>query len=215
MLFLSKIRSIFFRIIVASITILPIVSCSMNPALHLEDTTYTDVNTSQDISRDNRDRPESIVKDGPPKSPTNVSLIPDAVPIVHLGPYKNNSYTIFGKTYFPMKESKGYVAFGKASWYGTKFQGKNTANGEIYDLYGMTAAHRTLPLPSYVKVTNIANNRSVILRVNDRGPFRPDRIIDLSYAAAKKLRFIKDGLAEVKVETIDPKVWDNKGKETF
>ncbi|MFP3519286.1 septal ring lytic transglycosylase RlpA family protein, partial [Pseudomonas sp. SIMBA_077] len=99
------------------------------------------------------------------------------------------------------------VASGTASWYGTKFHGQNTANGEVYDLYGMSAAHKTLPLPSYVKVTNLDNNRSVILRVNDRGPFYSDRIIDLSYAAAKKLGYAETGTARVKVEGIDPQQW--------
>ncbi|WP_164650876.1 septal ring lytic transglycosylase RlpA family protein, partial [Pseudomonas viridiflava] len=123
----------------------------------------------------------------------DVSRIPDATPTLHTGPYKANPYTVLGKTYFPMSESKRYVASGTASWYGTKFHGQNTANGEVYDLYGMSAAHKTLPLPSYVKVTNLDNNRTVILRVNDRGPFYSDRIIDLSYAAAKKLGYAESG----------------------
>jgi len=100
-----------------------------------------------------------------------------------------------------------YVASGTASWYGTKFHGQNTANGEVYDLYGMSAAHKTLPLPSYVKVTNLDNHKTVILRVNDRGPFYSDRIIDLSYAAAKKLGYAETGTARVKVEGIDPQQW--------
>jgi rare lipoprotein A len=112
-----------------------------------------------------------------------------------------------GKTYFPLQDSKTYVASGTASWYGTKFHGQNTANGEVYDLYGMSAAHKTLPLPSYVRVTNLDNNKSVILRVNDRGPFYSDRIIDLSYAAAKKLGYAEIGTARVKVEGIDPQQW--------
>ncbi|WP_146036668.1 septal ring lytic transglycosylase RlpA family protein, partial [Pseudomonas protegens] len=102
---------------------------------------------------------------------------------------------------------------GTASWYGTKFHGQNTVNGEVYDLYGMSAAHKTLPLPSYVRVTNLDNNRTVILRVNDRGPFYSDRIIDLSYAAAKKLGYAETGTARVKVEGIDPQqYWAAKGR---
>lgn len=108
-------------------------------------------------------------KDGAPWWDVDVSRIPDATPTLHTGPYKANPYTVLGKTYFPIQESKNYVASGTASWYGTKFHGQNTANGEVYDLYGMSAAHKTLPLPSYVRVTNLDNNRSVILRVNDRG----------------------------------------------
>lgn len=146
-------------------------------------------------------------KDGAPWWDVDVNKIPDAVPTLHTGPYKANPYTVLGKTYFPMADSKSYVATGTASWYGTKFHGQNTANGEVYDLYGMSAAHKTLPLPSYVRVTNLDNNRSVILRVNDRGPFYSDRIIDLSYAAAKKLGYAEIGTARVRVEGIDPAQW--------
>ncbi|KAF0867039.1 septal ring lytic transglycosylase RlpA family protein [Pseudomonas sp. LD120] len=146
-------------------------------------------------------------KDGAPWWDVDVSRIPDATPTLHTGPYKANPYTVLGKTYFPIQDSKHYVASGTASWYGTKFHGQNTANGEVYDLYGMSAAHKTLPLPSYVRVTNLDNHRSVILRVNDRGPFYSDRIIDLSYAAAKKLGYAETGTARVKVEGIDPQQW--------
>ncbi|MBV6824109.1 septal ring lytic transglycosylase RlpA family protein [Pseudomonas sp. PD9R] len=152
-------------------------------------------------------------KDGAPWWDVDVSRIPDATPTLHSGPYKANPYTVLGKTYFPLQESKTYVASGTASWYGTKFHGQNTANGEVYDLYGMSAAHKTLPLPSYVRVTNLDNNKSVILRVNDRGPFYSDRIIDLSYAAAKKLGYAEIGTARVKVEGIDPQqYWAAKGR---
>ncbi|WP_030129539.1 septal ring lytic transglycosylase RlpA family protein [Pseudomonas sp. QTF5] len=146
-------------------------------------------------------------KDGAPWWDVDVSRIPDATPTLHSGPYKANPYTVLGKTYFPQQESSTYVASGTASWYGTKFHGQNTANGEVYDLYGMSAAHKTLPLPSYVRVTNLDNNKTVILRVNDRGPFYSDRIIDLSYAAAKKLGYAETGTARVKVEGIDPQQW--------
>jgi rare lipoprotein A len=146
-------------------------------------------------------------KDGAPWWDVDVSRIPDATPTLHTGPYKAAPYSVLGKTYFPLQESKTYVQSGTASWYGTKFHGQNTANGEVYDLYGMSAAHKTLPLPSYVRVTNLDNNRTVILRVNDRGPFYSDRIIDLSYAAAKKLGYAETGTARVKVEGIDPQQW--------
>jgi len=146
-------------------------------------------------------------KDGAPWWDVDVSKIPDAVPTLHTGAYKANPYTVLGKTYFPLNDSKRYVATGTASWYGTKFHGQNTANGEVYDLYGMSAAHKTLPLPAYVRVTNLDNNRTVVLRVNDRGPFYSDRIIDLSYAAAKKLGYAETGTARVRVEGIDPQEW--------
>jgi len=145
--------------------------------------------------------------DGAPWWQVDVSKIPDAVPQPHLGPYKTASYKVFGVSYYPMQDGRNYRAVGEASWYGTKFHGRKTANGEKYDLYGMTAAHKTLPLPTYVKVTNLANNKSVIVRVNDRGPFYSDRIIDLSFAAAQKLDFAKKGVAKVKVEGIDPRQW--------
>ncbi|MGH8354986.1 MAG: septal ring lytic transglycosylase RlpA family protein, partial [Pseudomonas sp.] len=116
-------------------------------------------------------------------------------------------YTVLGKTYYPMPDARRYQATGVASWYGTKFHGQATANGETYDLYGMSAAHKTLPLPSYVRVTNLENGKSVILRVNDRGPFYSDRIIDLSFAAAKKLGYAEVGTARVRVEGIDPHQW--------
>ncbi|WP_281177701.1 septal ring lytic transglycosylase RlpA family protein [Endozoicomonas arenosclerae] len=145
------------------------------------------------------------VQDGPPKQKRDVSQIPDAVPVTHDGKFKDSPYDLNGVTYTPMKSAKGYQEEGTASWYGTKFHGKQTANGEVYDLYGMTAAHKTLPLPSYVKVTNSRNGKSVVLRVNDRGPFHGDRLIDLSYAAAVKLGFANVGVTDVLVEGIDVK----------
>ena len=146
-------------------------------------------------------------KDGAPWWDVDVSKIQDAIPMPHYGPVKASPYVVFGKQYFPIQDARRYQAVGPASWYGTKFHGQATANGEAYDLYGMTAAHKTLPLPSYVRVTNLDNGKSVILRVNDRGPFYSDRIIDLSFAAAKKLGFAEKGTARVKVEGIDPHEW--------
>lgn len=154
------------------------------------------------------------LKDGAPWWDVDVSAIPDAIPMQHTGAYKNSAYRVFGKPYYPLKTAKGYQETGVASWYGTKFHGQATANGELYDLYGMTAAHKTLPLPSYVRVTNLENGRAVILRVNDRGPFYSDRIIDLSFAAAKKLGYVDNGTARVKVENVDPvEWWASKGQK--
>lgn len=152
------------------------------------------------------------LSDGAPWWNVDVSKIPDAVPTPHSGAYKKTPYTVLGKTYYPKTTSNGYKEVGIASWYGTKFHGQPTANGEKYDLYGMTAAHKTLPLPSYVKVTNLENGRSVILRVNDRGPFHSNRIIDLSFAAAKKLGYADSGTAKVRVEGIDPQQWEKSQK---
>lgn len=145
--------------------------------------------------------------DGAPWWDKDVSGIPDATPMPHYGPVKASPYVVLGKKYYPIQSAHRYKETGTASWYGTKFHGLHTANGETYDLYGMTAAHKTLPLPSYVKVTNLDNNRTVVLRVNDRGPFYSDRIIDLSFAAAKKLGYAEKGVARVKVEGIDPEQW--------
>lgn len=114
-------------------------------------------------------------------------------------------YEVWGKKYWVMDSAEGYVKTGTASWYGKKFHGHKTSNGETYDMYQYSAAHKTLPLPTYLKVTNLDNGRSVIVRVNDRGPFHDDRLIDLSYAAAMKLDYHKKGLARVKIEAITPK----------
>ncbi|MCJ8170621.1 septal ring lytic transglycosylase RlpA family protein [Atopomonas sediminilitoris] len=146
-------------------------------------------------------------RDGAPWWDVDVSQIQDAVPTPHNGAYKNSPYTVMGQRYFPLTSSRNYKVQGTGSWYGTKFHGQATANGETYDLYGMTAAHKTLPLPSYVRVTNLENQRSVIVRVNDRGPFYSDRVIDLSFAAAKKLGYAEKGVAPVSVEAIDPQQW--------
>ena len=145
--------------------------------------------------------------DGAPDYLMDVSKIPDAVPTVHTGPFKASPYRVLGRDYTPMQDGRHYREEGEASWYGTKFHGQKTANGELYDLYGMTAAHKTLPLPTYVQVTNLANDRTIVVRVNDRGPFYSDRIIDLSYAAARKLGFAEKGTARVRVEGIDPVAW--------
>lgn len=151
----------------------------------------------------------SVEKDFSPMlkmDPANIrDAIPREDPITIAG--NKNPYTILGKTYQLLPSAKGYKEEGGASWYGLKFHGHKTSNGEVYSIYGMTAAHKTLPIPSYVKVTNVANNRSAVVRVNDRGPFHEGRIIDLSYAAASKLGYIGDGTAQVIVEAIDPKTW--------
>jgi len=113
-------------------------------------------------------------------------------------------YTVLNKTYSVLTSSKGYKERGYASWYGTKFHGFRTSSGEIYDMYSMTAAHKTLPLPTYAKVTNLNNNRSIIVKINDRGPFHDDRIVDLSYAAASKLGILANGVGKVEVVAINP-----------
>lgn len=144
--------------------------------------------------------------DGPGDNPpANLDAIADAVPKVeplHRG--ANRPYTIFGKTYVPNVANEPFRQQGIASWYGRKYHGQMTSIGEIYDMYGMTAAHPTLPLPSYVRVTNPANMKSVVVRLNDRGPFHADRVIDLSYTAAAKLDIARKGSGMVWVERVFP-----------
>jgi rare lipoprotein A len=141
-----------------------------------------------------------------PAPPKDAATVPDAVPKVEPRSTKGNPrfYEVFGKRYFVMASANGYVERGVASWYGPGFHAGRTATGEPYDMYGMTAAHKTLPLPAYVQVTNLSNGRSVIVRVNDRGPFKDGRIIDLSQTAASKLDMIRAGTAFVEVRALTP-----------
>lgn len=124
------------------------------------------------------------------------------------------SYKVRGKTYYVMPSADGFTQTGIASWYGNKFHGHLTSNGEIYDMYAMSAAHKNLPIPTYAKVTNLANNKSVIVRVNDRGPFHESRVIDLSFSAAYKLDMLKTGTAKVKIEAITEFGTDPKRNES-
>lgn len=136
--------------------------------------------------------------------PPNLEQMPDAVPQAEPRSRYGNpaSYEVFGKRYHVLPTAEGYRERGHASWYGRKFHGRRTSSGEPYDMFAMTAAHKTLPLPSYVRVTNVKNGRSIVVKVNDRGPFHPGRIIDLSYTAALKLDILKQGAALVEVEAI-------------
>jgi rare lipoprotein A len=118
----------------------------------------------------------------------------------------NQPYTVFGRQYVPLAAPSPYHRQGTVSWYGRKFHGQRTTSGEVYDMFALSAAHPTLPIPSYAKVTNLANRRSVIVRINDRGPFGAGRIMDVSYAVAHKLGFVEDALAHVEVEAIVPAV---------
>lgn len=144
--------------------------------------------------------------DGPgANAPANIEAIPDAVPKIEpLGRGTMRPYTVMGRNYTPMTRLEPYKARGVASWYGRRYHGKQTSSGEIYDMYAMTAAHTILPIPSYVRVTNVANGKSVVLRVNDRGPFIDSRLIDLSYTAAYKLGILSGGSGMVEVESIIP-----------
>ena len=144
--------------------------------------------------------------DGPgDHPPANLDAIADAVPKLEpLSRFSNRPYSVFGVDYVPATTLRPYRERGVGSWYGRKFHNQRTSNGEIYDMYAMTAAHPTLPLPSYARVTNVATGKSVVVRVNDRGPFHPGRIIDLSYAAAYRIGIAQKGSGEVEVESILP-----------
>jgi len=142
--------------------------------------------------------------DGPPEAvPVDMATVPDAVPVDEpLHRFANRPYTVFGRTYVPVTDRATPKERGIASWYGKKFHGQKTASGEVYDMFRMTAAHKTLPLPSYARVTNVRTGQSVVVRVNDRGPFHESRVIDLSYAAAQRLGFAQAGSALVEVERV-------------
>jgi rare lipoprotein A len=144
--------------------------------------------------------------DSAPSNPIDVSQVPDAVPrLEERSKYGNPpSYTVNRQRYYVLDDHRGYVERGIASWYGTKFHGRPTSSGEPYDMYAMTAAHRSLPLPTYAAVTNLSNGKSVIVKINDRGPFMENRIIDLSYAAAEKLGITPTGTGLVEIRAIDP-----------
>ena len=161
-----------------------------------------------------RAEPRPLPPKSPPPAPTeqvpapsrDLTAIPDAVPKPEPRSKRGNPrfYEVLGKRYFVMPSAEGYVERGVASWYGPTFHGERTSMGESYDMYAMTAAHKTLPLPAYARVTNLRNGRSVVVRVNDRGPFVANRIIDLSYTAAAKLDMLRDGTTLVEVRALVP-----------
>jgi rare lipoprotein A len=145
------------------------------------------------------------ISDGAPPRPIKAGEVADAVPradpVLAVG--NKSPYTVNGVTYEILDNARDYREEGIASWYGTKFNGRKTSNGEIFDLYQATAAHKTLPIPSYARVTNLENGREITVRINDRGPFHPDRVIDLSYGAAVKLGYMERGTARVRVEILN------------
>lgn len=145
-------------------------------------------------------------EDGAPSGKMDMSQVRDAIPKAEPRSRSGNasSYTVLGRTYHVMGDSSGYKERGVASWYGTKFHGRRTSSGETYNMYAMTAAHKSLPLPTYVRVTNLKNGREAIVKVNDRGPFHDNRLIDLSYAAATKLGIRGTGTGLVEVQALDP-----------
>jgi rare lipoprotein A len=148
---------------------------------------------------------KAVEGDGPSAADITAADVKDAVPRAEpRARYGNHSpYEVFGKKYYVMDSSRGYRKRGTASWYGSKFHGRRTSSGEPYDMHLATAAHKTLPLPTYAEVTNLDNGRSVIVKINDRGPFKDDRLIDMSYGAALRLDMVRTGTARVEVRVID------------
>lgn len=153
-----------------------------------------------------------VPRPSPPPAPPpgGVESVPDAVPRAEPRSAHGNPpfYGVLGRRYFVLATADGYLERGVASWYGPTFHGGNTSSGEPYDMFGMTAAHKTLPLPTYARVTNLRNGRSVVVRINDRGPFVANRLIDLSYTAAAKLDMVRDGTTLVEVRALTPGVPD-------
>lgn len=149
---------------------------------------------------------QPVTGDGPPPRAPDLSAVPDAVPRHEPRSRYGNPphYEVFGQRYYVLASADNFTERGIASWYGRKFHGRRTSSGEPYDMYAMTAAHRQLPLPTYVEVTNLNNGRKVIVRVNDRGPFKKDRVIDLSYAAASRLGMLESGTAPVELRVVTP-----------
>lgn len=172
-----------------------------------EKTTNTSPPLAQAPSGSTAKKPGGYYKDDGPdeRIPDGLLDTPDAEPRIEpfaKGP--SRPYTIFDQTYVPITDNRPFVQRGIGSWYGKKFHGQRTASGEIYDMYKMTAAHPTLPIPSYARVTNLRNGKQVIVRINDRGPFHSSRIIDLSYTAALKLGYVQNGSAELEIERLLP-----------
>jgi rare lipoprotein A len=184
------------------VILLGLVSCSKQ---NKAPSPYHNIDTS------NEDENYRAQKDGPPQDtrsysynnkPATLANYPE-LPRSRSG--NSKSYTVLGKTYYVLPTNKNFVQCGKASWYGNKFHGRHTASGEIYDMHKFSAAHTTLPIPVFMKVTNLENGKSIVVRVNDRGPFHHDRIIDLSYAAATALGIAGQGLGNVEVRSLDYK----------
>ena len=166
----------------------------------------TPAGPADDVSRPQSQRYRHASDSGPGAPPIDVSKIPEPVPRAEpRSRYGNKaSYSVLGRTYHVLPDAHGYVARGTASWYGNKFHGYMTSSFEPYDMYRFSAAHKTLPLPSYARVTNLDNGRSVVVRINDHGPFHQDRLIDLSYAAAVKIGVWPKGTGRVEVRALDP-----------
>lgn len=200
----------------ALVPIMVLVGCSSVPSAPTQSSTTSPASRTSSASKSSSSIPVLpragsgrggyYQDDGPGDAPPEGLLdIPDPEPKVEpYLPRSNRPYVVFGKTYTPMTDERPFKQRGVGSWYGKKFHGQKTSSGELYDMYKMTAAHPTLPIPSYARVTNVVNGKQVIVRVNDRGPFHSGRIIDLSYTAALKLGYLGKGSSELEVERLLP-----------
>ena len=179
------------KIAIVSPVLLAVMACSSAPA------------PEQTAESPNKGR-YSILQDRAPTRIVDLSVIPEVIPqpLNRTMAGNRSPYTVLGKSYQVLPTEEGYFERGVASWYGEKFHGHKTSNGEVFDMYQVSAAHKSLPIPSFLRVTNLDNNRSIVVRVNDRGPFHGDRVIDLSYAAALKLGYADRGTARVQLESI-------------
>lgn len=202
----------FLGCVLAALTALLLVSCSSTPRASQASrpagaSSGTSLAAKPDAPGATRGKGAYYMDDGPMDTAgINLDAIADATPAVEpLHRFANRPYNVFGTDYTPQQSiDEPYDQTGMGSWYGRKFHGQRTSSGEIYDMFAMTAAHPTLPIPSYARVTNPRNGRSVIVRVNDRGPFLHSRVIDLSYVAAYRLGYVNDGSAQVRVEKLTP-----------
>lgn len=191
--------------LVLLLSLLALAACSSGPS---RDTAKPDrgatTGTKSSPAVSGASRPGAYYKDdGPGDNPPDLDRIPEAQPRPErLSRAANNPYQVFGKNYVPMRSVGTFRQRGIASWYGRRYHGQKTSSGEVYDMYAMTAAHTTLPIPSYARVTNVANGKSVVVRINDRGPFHSDRVMDLSYVAAYKLGYVQAGSATVDIESL-------------
>lgn len=192
------------QIAILALSILVLTACGTTPQRKVE--TPGKPATVEDRAVASPGEGAYLAGDGPgADAPANLDTIPDAVISNEpLHRYANRPYVALGKQYIPLTTVGDFKQRGTASWYGKKFHGQRTSSGEIYDMYTMTAAHPTLPIPSFARVTNLANQKSVVVRINDRGPFLHERVIDLSYTAAYKLGIVNNGSAEVEVESLTP-----------
>ena len=184
----STMREYLFKSYTAGLLLLSLAACSSTPP----------------VPQNPNDGRYSITQDRAPDRAMNIASIPEVIPepITRTGAGNRSPYSVLGNSYNVLSTEEGYRETGVASWYGEKFHGHKTSNGETFDMYLASAAHKSLPIPSFLRVTNLDNNRSLVVRVNDRGPFHGDRIVDLSFAAASKLGYADRGTARVLLESV-------------